>query len=541
MSERDFPLNLEGPADELSLETRPSHPLVGPSSVRAMSYASALLLDLLKWAFSFPAMLAVLLVGFASFGSHQFVLDPDVWWHIRNGENLLTTHQWPTVDPYSFTVHGFPWMTFEWLGDVLLASAMRLAGLHGLAFFLFFVGSAIVLALYAYGTIRSGNSKAGFLAAALVTPLVMVQFNARPQMIGYLFLVVTMIILTRFRQGKTKTLWLLPPLMLIWINLHASWVIGMGALFAYWTAGLFNFQLGGIVTKKWTPLENRQISLVFLLSLILLNVNPYGTELPAFPFKIQAGYPISYSHILEWFPMPFDETVGKIFIVLVIGFIAAQVAYGFTWRPEELVLFFGGIAAACVHCRFLLLFVPFFLPLLAVTCARWIPVYDRNKDKYLLNGVIMAAAVVGFVHYYPTQSYLEQRVERDFPVRAVEFLEIHPLPGPMLNTYGFGGYLVWTGRKVFIDGRSELYEDGGVLGDYFHLTLLEPGALDILRRYQIQSCLLKSSDPLTQVLAALPDWQKVYFDQTSTIFVRRNTSLSAQNSGLLAVSHGEKP
>ena len=538
MSERDLPLPLNSTAAHLpGSGLLPQYP-APPAASLTMPVARTLR-DLIKWALSFPAMLTVLLVGFALFGSHQFLLDPDVWWHIRNGENILATHQWPTADPYSFTVHGFPWVTFEWLGDVLLASVMRLAGLHGLAFFLFFFGSAIVLALYAYGTTRSGNCKAGFLAAAMLTPLVMTQFNTRPQMIGYLFLIVTMMILTRFRQGKTKSLWFLPPLMLVWVNLHASWVIGTGALFVYWVAGLCEFRLGGIIAKKWTASENRQISLVFLLSLVLLNVNPYGTALPAFPFKIQAGYPVSYHNVLEWFPLPFDDTVGKIFLVLLLGFFAVQVAYGFSWRLEELVLFLGGAAAACVHFRFLLLFVPFFLPLLAVACARWAPAYDRSKDKYLLNGVLMVAAVVAIVHYYPTRSYLESKVERKFPVKAVEFLKSHPLPGPMLNSYDFGGYLVWTGRKVFIDGRSELYEDGGVLADYFHLTLLKPGALDILRRYQIQSCLMKSSDPLTVVLAALPDWQKVYSDQTSTIFLRRHASPLIESTGALAGGHGE--
>jgi hypothetical protein len=214
------------------------------------------------------------------------------------------------------------------------------------------------------------------------------------------------------------------------------------------------------------------------------------------------------------------------------------VAYSFSWRLEELVLFLGGAAAACVHFRFLLLFVPFFLPLLAVTCARWAPAYDRSKDKYLLNAVLMVAVAVAVVHYYPTRSYLNSKVEQKSPVRAVEFLRSHPLPGPMLNSYDFGGYLVWTGQRVFIDGRSELYEDGGVLADYFDLTLLKPGALDILRRYQIQSCLLKSSDPLAVVLAALPDWQTVYFDQTSTIFVRKSAGPMTGGS-VLDGGHGE--
>jgi hypothetical protein len=466
-------------------------------------------------------------------------MDPDVWWHIKDGETILSTRHWPTADPYSFTVLGFPWIAFEWLGDVLLATALRLDGVIGLELLLLAMGAAILLALYAYGTVRTGNSKAGFATAALLTPLALIQFNMRPQMIGYVFLILTLIILTRFRQGKAATLWLLPPLMMVWINTHASWVIGMGAVFTYWMAGLFAFKVGGIEAKKWSTTERKQISFAFLLSLVLLNVNPYGTTLVAFPLHIQAGYPVSYANILEWFPMPFNQMGGKIFLVFVLGFIASQVAYRFTWRLEELGLCLFGIATACIHFRFLLLFVPFFTPILAGMFARWLPRYSREKDNFILNGALIAGMILFVLYYFPTRANLDKRIADSFPVHAISYIQQHPTPRRMFDSYGFGGYLVWSGQRVFIDGRSELYEDGGVLSDYFQLTLLKPGGLDILRRYQIESCLLKPDEPLAVVLAALPDWQKVYSDTTSALFVRRSGHSSSMSTPEGQAAHGE--
>ena len=75
-------------------------------------------------------------------------------------------------------------------------------------------------------------------------------------------------------------------------------------------------------------------------------------------------------------------------------------------------------------------------------------------------------------------------------MRAVAYLDAHKIPGPMVNSYYFGGYLVGTGHKVFIDGRGDLYERSGVLSDFLALTQIKPGALRILDRYQIVSCLL---------------------------------------------------
>jgi hypothetical protein len=91
----------------------------------------------------------------------------------------------------------------------------------------------------------------------------------------------------------------------------------------------------------------------------------------------------------------------------------------------------------------------------------------------------------------------------------------------MLDYYGFGGYLVFAGRPVFIDGRGDLYERSGVFGDYVHLNEFEPGSLEILRNYGIDVCLLGTKQSLAAVIAATSDWRRVYGDDTSVIFVRQ--------------------
>ncbi len=267
--------------------------------------------------------------------------------------------------------------------------------------------------------------------------------------------------------------------------------------------------------------ERIRLEFVFLLCLAVLPITPYGTRLAVYPFDMALSQPINVAHILEWQPMPFNLPGGKIFLAVVLGFFVVQMIFDLKWRLEELVLFLGGVVMACLHVRFILLFVPFCAPLLAVVFARWLPRYDRKIDKYVLNAALMAGAIAAMVYYFPSKTFLDKKVAKEFPVNAVEHLRQHPVAGPMFNDYGFGGYLVWSGRKVFIDGRGEVYERGGVLSDYLHITMLEPGALTVLRNYGIQSCLLDRNAPLATVLAALPDWQRVYADMTAVVFVRR--------------------
>jgi hypothetical protein len=475
----------------------------------------------IKWAFSFPAMLGAALVARVFYDVRNFFVDPDLWWHLRNGELILATHRWPITDPYSFTVHGRPWLLYEWLGEVAIAGFYRIGGLIGLETFLIVVGSMVAIALYVLATIRSGNSKAAFVAAGLASCLMTGQFTLRPQMLAYLFLILALIILGLFRKGKQSAIWFFPALMLIWVNTHGSWEIGIGILFVFWIGGLFRFQLGGIVAQKWTATERRKISLAFLLSVAVLPLTPYGTRLAAVPFQMATSTPIGMANISEWRPMPFDQPDGKIFLALVLGFFLAQFAMKLDWRFDEVALLFGSTVLACIHLRCLLIFVPLFVPLLARVFASWLRPYARAKDKYILNGILMAAMAGGIIHYFPSRTFIESKVAEAFPVEAVAYIHQHPIAGPMLDNYGFGGYLVWSGQQVFIDGRADLYEYEGVLNDYMQLMMMKPGGLDVLRRYHIESCLLQKDEPLSVVLTALPDWQQVYSDKTSAIFVRR--------------------
>jgi hypothetical protein len=192
----------------------------------------------LKRAVSFPAMLGALLVAALFVPLREFTVDPDLWWHLKVGRDILISHHWPRVDTYSFTAQGSPWMACEWLGDVLLATVQRVWGFPGLMALDLILGGAVVLALYVLASLRSHNSKAAFVACVLLLFLAAVFFSLRPQMLGYLFLVLTLIILERFRQGRTGTLWLLPPLFLVWVNTHGSFAIALLAIGVYWISGL---------------------------------------------------------------------------------------------------------------------------------------------------------------------------------------------------------------------------------------------------------------------------------------------------------------
>ena len=486
--------------------------------------SSALRQTFLKRLISFPALLGAFLVLPLYVPLRDFILDPDVWWHIKVGQTILATHRWPTAETYSFTAPGTPWMAYEWLGETLLAAVHGAWGLRGLMALDLVLGAAVLLALYALASLRSRNSKAAFVTCLLLLLLTAVSFTLRPQMLGYLFLVLTLIILERFRQGRTGTLWLLPPLFLVWVNTHGSFAIGLFAFGVYCISGLVEIRRGGVESRRWTAGERLRLGLAFLASLIALTITPYGVKVAAYPLDMAFSQPINVASIKEWQPMAFNMPFGKVFLALLVGFLLVQIVLRPTWQLAELTLFLVGLVAACLHARFLLVFVPFSAPLFAVILSRWVPPYDAGKDKYALNALLMMAVVVGIVRYFPSREQLAGHIAQHWPEKAVGYIERHPPPRPMYNTYGYGGYLIFAleGRnKVFIDGRADIYERTGVLADYGRIAGVAPIALPLLQAYNVQSCLIERDEALATLLAASSQWQRVYADDLSALFVRK--------------------
>jgi hypothetical protein len=477
----------------------------------------------LRRVISFPALMAVLLVAVALIGAQDRLIDPDTWWHVTVGEQILKTHTWPTYDTYSFTAHGTNWIAYEWLGEAVLALAARAGGLLGLAMFQKAIVALVALLLYYYAYLRSKNAKAACIASTIVLPIAPMAFTLRPQMIGYVFLVLTLICLERFRQGHTKSLWFLPPLFAVWVNTHGTFVFGLFVMGLYWVTGLIAFHAGGLVAERLPQSQRVQLLLTLLLCVLALLVTPYGSQIAADPIEMATAQPLNIANVQEWLPLSLSMPLGEYFLLFAIALFLAQVTLRLTYKLEDMAMVLFGAYAMCAHMRFAIVFVIFLAPILAGFMARWVPAYDAAKDRYLLNFALIALVIFALVKLRPSRNELENTVANDYPVRAVEYLRHHPQPTGMFNEYGWGGYLISQlspEHKVFIDGRTDLYEYSGVFPDYLSIASAQPEALRLAARCNVQSVLVKGDSPLALLLAASPDWRQVYADQLAAIFVR---------------------
>jgi hypothetical protein len=169
--------------------------------------------------------------------------------------------------------------------------------------------------------------------------------------------------------------------------------------------------------------------------------------------------------------------------------------------------------------------------MLAVLLSRWMPSFHAAKQRWALNAALLSLIVMGLVILFPSRRSLTERIAEGFPTKAVSYLRDHPVEGKLLNDSDWGGYLIWSfgaQHKVFIDGRADIYEYGGVLADWFHMKFVGPNTASLLRKYGIEACLVERKSALSTFLGASPDWEQTYADELSAIFVRsRAASLSS--------------
>ncbi|WP_035359044.1 hypothetical protein [Edaphobacter aggregans] len=476
----------------------------------------------LRKVFSFPAMLAGVLVALAALTVRSRFNDPDTWWHLKMGEIIWTTHRIPTTDLFSYTTNHHPYTAHEWLSQVFIYGAYRFGGYPGLMLWLCLFTAALLVAGYGLCWLYSENAKVAFVGALTIWLFATVGLAVRPQMIGYLLLVVELLLIHLGQTRNPRWFLGLPPLFTVWVNCHGSFFLGLLVAGAYLFSSLFDFQWGLLVSQRWHPLSRRMLVLALVMSLAALFLNPIGVKQVLNPLETMLHLPINLNQVVEWQPLQLGDPrglallglIGSIFLLLIVR------QSNLFWH--ELLLFALGIWLAASHQRMLFPFGILVAPILSRLLSSSWDGYNATQDRPLPNAVLIAISLLITFWAFPNRQNLTRQIEEQSPVKAVEFMNTHDISGRMLNDYVYGGYLIWAAPHypVFVDGRGDIFEQTGVLGDFEKWATLK-GAPDLLLdKYHIDFCLLSRNSPMVFVLQLLPNWKAIYSDNNSTIFVR---------------------
>ncbi|MDX6456818.1 MAG: hypothetical protein QOE55_515 [Acidobacteriaceae bacterium] len=477
--------------------------------------------------FSFPAMLVAILFAspfFASLDVQQggpVMRDPDIWWHLRNAQILLSTHRFIRQDLYSFTTAGQPWINPEWLAEIPYYFGFRLFAERGL-----FLAMLVAVELLIAGVLllcyrRSGDVSAAFLATWIAVLLAAINIGPRTILFGWLCFVGQMLLLEAFRRGQDH-IWILVPLYAFWINLHGSWLIGYVFFVLFIVSGWLGGSWGSIEAAQWSHRQRRKLILIALASLAAVFINPYGWRLVVYPFDMLLHQRLNLAVIDEWRSVSFQSFYGVLVFVLTAGMLVFTLARRRSWPLHELLFALLAMYMGLSHERFLLLVGVVVCPMLAVELAGLVfaPYEAKRDNKRWLNAAFIAGFYIFAVFHIPSSARLQAAEAQYFPVSALPHLERSCAHRHVLNRYEWGGFLIWNARDipVFVDSRADIFEYHGVLADYLKTTTVND-SLAILDRYGIGCVLTTPDSQLVYLLRHVPGWHTQFEDEKSILLV----------------------
>jgi hypothetical protein len=455
--------------------------------------------------------------------------DSDTWWHLKTGQYIVQNRALPVPDPFSFTTYmgtpAYPGeettrafnLKHEWLAQVVFYLTYAAAGFPGLIL----LRAAMVSAycgLAGLMVFRRTGSFYRALTAAAVTALVAGFFlSDRPYQFTYLLLAATLAIL-EYRRW----LWLLPPLFLVWANLHGGFFLGLISVGVYCAEALF------LRWRKRPVPDERKLWLVSAVCILAAGLNPNGF----LAIPVVAAYQKSYlqSTLFEWARGPLWPPN----LISILLFTAAAVL---VWQRAKtrlvdwllLGLFGAAYVSAVRNTNLVGLVAPWVI--LSYLPFKWTP---PAASDWVTAGVVIAGLAAELT---AGRAFQLHAAEWKYPSGAAHFLEAHQITGRIFNSYEKGGYLIWRLwplEQVFIDGRA-LNES--VFRDYQRIVQYaggSPGARELLDRYGVQAIVMNgfeanSGNPYTLPLAlsrltpsdpAQKEWSLVYQDAQATIFMR---------------------
>ena len=470
---------------------------------------------------SFPVMLAAGLAVITFYTISSRAGDPDLWWHLKVGQIIWNTHTIPAIDTFSYTAQGHAWTAHEWLSQWALYGTYLAGGQAGLLWWLGVSASAIFIAIYAVCWLRTRNALVAFLGGLLAWFFAMPSLAIRPLMLGHLFLATELLFLELAWTRNRRWLWCLPFLFAIWVNCHASYLLGLGVLGVYSILSHATVHWGSSFSEAWKKEDRRQLAAVLLVSGVALCANPVGMRVLWYPINTLFAQTNGMNLVLEWLPpdLRAPRTIG---LFVVMGGIAlCALLRGSRLPLPDLLIVLAAFWLALQHSRMAFVFGLLAAPLVAGLLG---PAWgnDTRRDHPVLNGILMLGAIGAIMAAFPKPAAIGEQIRKASPVDAVNFIRRTGFSGPMLNEYVFGGYLIWAlpEQKVFIDGRADVFDWTGVFDEYRRWMSLEEDPAFLLDRRHIRFCLLSSSSPLTRVMPYLPGWHRVYSDPVAVIFAR---------------------
>ena len=464
----------------------------------------------------------------------------DFWWHMRVGQIIAEQGQIPQSNLFAWSVPAEnPHVYAAWLGELLLYGLYSLGGSSTVIF------ARNILALITFAIIGlearrcSGSWKLAGLAVALAGLMAINNVVVRPQIFAWVPFALFLLILRRYADSAVRARWLvaLPLVMVFWVNVHGSFILGMLIVGAVAVA-----ETARTAFKHEGALARRELGWLYASgggSFLALFLNPRGLGVVDYVRDLVTDPP-SQKLIVEWQPPAPTDPPNQVFfasiLLLLVAFALGRARLSLT----DALLVGGFLWLAWNGMRYVFWFGLVAMPVLARSLSGG-QAWAIPRQSILANAVLAVMLLMPAVLVQPwllrgmplPDAYFERMLPPpapplltpETPLGATEFLRSNPAGpgGRLFNDMGHGSYLIWaiSGRPVFIDPRVEAYP----LAQWEDYLDISGGwrSVELLDRYGADRVLLSlSAQPeLSRQLAQSSGWQREYEDRWSEVWRRR--------------------
>ena len=513
--------------------------VIVPSSARAAW---------VRWVIpSIADIIFIALIGVFGFSplSARLLNDADTGWHIINGQLILAAHSVPRTDSFSYTRAGQPWFAWEWLYEVVIAAIHQVAGLNGVVLFTAVIIAATFALLFRFVLRRTGNGVVALCLTLLALSASQIHMLARPHVLSWLIVVLWAEVLYRFEEGKRSALCWLPPLMLLWVNMHGSFILGLALIFLFGCAQTWEFQFNRSA-ESWRKLKD--LAIAFCVCAGVTFVTPYGYKLYVHVFQFLSNRYMM--NLISEYLSPDFHWAGLLYFeifILLVG-LGLAIARERITSTDCFVLLFslhaGLYAVRNVPVSAILMSFAIGPMLAGAIRARhdqpnWlyrVAVWGENLKKdmteleqcfrrhYLATAAVILSAAIALNggRVASAQVMSEHFSEKKFPVKAAEFMAATGIRDHFFNTEDWSGYLIYKlypGTKVYADSRFDFYGEDFAKECQTISTGAEHWQVP-LDKYQVKWVLIAKSLPLSSVLRESKAWKLQYDDGLAMIYQR---------------------
>lgn len=484
----------------------------------------------------------------------------DVWWHLKTGEWVVSHQQVPYEDIFSFSDVRQPWIFTQWLGSSILFLVYHWFDLFGLITFraIFYT---ILIGMFIHFAIRRISFSTVVALALFLIPALYFRSHLRPDMFNYLFIQLFLIGLLNFqRTQQLKHVFWIPLAGMVWSNINmGSFIYAPILIGVFFLANILYMILSWIrhdgFMEKYLKMV-QALLVLFLLYILSFFCSPYGREAFFYPFKVFL-IP-DYHHfyfslgVIEEMASPLTHPYWQVEVwVFSLLFMAGYFIIRQKGASYKLLYFllllssFGLFLRGTRAATFFALVAAYVIVDVLSGGGKGVREYLLNRWQKLFWVFLFTALSMRAVYLYSQGGYMHGVFRRDMtrledwiaPSGALEFLERNKLNGAVFNSDLFGGYILWKvypELKPFIDGRN--ISERFVL---YHQVMRDPQRhyLKIFNDYKIDLVLLSTQTDASFNLIKFLDfsqWQMVYIDQASMVWVRRGVFHLPEKSFSLA-------